>query len=103
MAEYENLPNDEILRQANLEKEIRWRRKDSKERRRKDSKERWTTFAGRIIGEFYLDLYPNVKYDLQIRHRTIGSENWSEWEEASFRATSYDDVRRLRSNRDSSR
>ena len=94
MAEYENLPNDEILRQANLEKEIRWRRKDSKER--------WTTFAGRIIGEFYLDLYPNVEYDFQIRHRTIGSEIWSEWEEGSFRATSYDDVRRLRSNRDSS-
>ena len=85
---YESLSDDEILRQANLEKEIRWRRKDSKEK--------WTGFAGRIIGEFCLDLYPNVEYDCQIRHRTIGSENWSEWTETDFRATSHAKARQLR-------
>lgn len=89
--EYEHLTDGEILRRARIETEIQWRRKGSKERR--------TGFIGIIIDDLWLDLYPSVEYEARKRTRDIGSEDWSEWKEFSFRATSHEEARLIRHRR----
>lgn len=89
ITEYIYSTPDALEQDAKTEIEIRWRRKGSKER--------WTKFIGRLIGSnFYLELYPNVEYDLEIRAREVGKEEWSEWRRHSFRATSDAQAREIR-------
>ena len=89
ITEYVYCTPDALEQDAKTEIEIRWRRKDSTER--------WTRFIGRLIGPtFHLELYPNVEYDLEIRAREIGKEEWDEWQRHSFRATSHAQAREYR-------
>ena len=80
---------DALIYEAQFEVEIRWRRKGATGR--------WDGFTGRVIGpEFSLDLFPGAEYDLKIRRRKIGEEEWGEWRHDSFRATSHAQARDYR-------
>lgn len=86
---YDHFTTEALIEQAKIETEIRWRRKGSTER--------WAGFAGRVIGDdFSIDVYPNALYDIQIRRRIIGEEEWGEWSHHEARGTSHVQAREYR-------
>ena len=86
---YEHFTTEALIQEAGIETEVRWRRKGSEER--------WTGFAGRVVGmDFSIDVYPKAEYDIQIRRREIGKEEWGEWSHHDARGTSHAQARAYR-------
>ena len=79
--EHGYFPEHEVIRLANIETEVRWRRTGSKER--------WTVFSARIIGDFQIEGYPKAVYDVEIRTRQAGTKKWSAWEKHILRASGH--------------